>query len=342
VCTLSARLWAIALSTAFMLPLSGELANAKADKKSEPYAVGYFGEPLGGLSEAERAAFDRGLALFVRRWDEGAGFARNANSCVSCHSIPMPGGSGMSEQAGVNVRVGLNGTEVLQRQSGATSDAIDRSAAEVRRTPPLFGLGFIEYAAERAQSGLQRAIFGALAEYNSLRSVIERAFATELGVSSVSSCARVRNDEPYPKRCEPTISERELGDVVTFVRYLAPPPRRGNGSPEGAALFQKIGCAKCHTASITTTLDAPEPLRDTQVTAYTDLGVHNLGYEWPVRTTPLWGLNSFGPPYMHDASASNIEDAIIKHRGEGLISTMSYRALSSAEKERLLAFLKAL
>ena len=70
------------------------------------------------------------------------------------------------------------------------------------------------------------------------------------------------------------------------------------------------------------------------------------GSEW--RTPPLWGLglaeDSQGGTgyYLHDGRATTLEDAISLHAGEALDVRNNYIALSDAEKESLMSFLKSL
>lgn len=54
-----------------------------------------LGEPRLGLTTDELAAFDRGKAVFERRFTQSTGLGPfyNATSCVSCHSTPVTGGS---------------------------------------------------------------------------------------------------------------------------------------------------------------------------------------------------------------------------------------------------------
>jgi CxxC motif-containing protein (DUF1111 family) len=87
---------------------------------------------------------------------------------------------------------------------------------------------------------------------------------------------------------------------------------------------------------------APAALRSKTVKAYTDLKFHELGFERPVRTTPLWGLNSFGPPYMHDGSAISIEEAISTHRGEALHSADMFGKATAVQQGELIEYLKGL
>lgn len=302
----------------------------------EPYAIAYFGEPIRGLSVEQSQSFDRGYQLFVRNWDNSR-VAHNATSCMTCHSVPMPGGAGMSHQALVSVRESEDRTEVLPRLGpGATAPR----HASVRRTPPLFGLGLLEHASQRQTSEGARPIFGARQEFGSLEAFVELAFQQELGVTSAAQCARVASMNP-DAICSPQITEAELADVVTYIRFLAPPPRRTQQSSRGEVLFSQIGCQSCHVALIDTVSKAPEPLREVSAYAYSDLLSHDLGHG-PVRTSPLWGVNSTGPPYMHNAGAQTLSESIAQHGGEASEARAAFVGLSASDRSSLLDYLRGL
>src|SRR5690242_9305773 len=59
---------------------------------------GFFGQPRAEASDAERTIFTNGLRQFSRTWDEreGIGERFNERSCLGCHSVPAPGGSGIA------------------------------------------------------------------------------------------------------------------------------------------------------------------------------------------------------------------------------------------------------
>lgn len=73
------------------------LAGSCGDSDSTTSAETTFtlGQPITGLSDSEREAFERGRAVFERRFrpSEGLGPMYNATSCLSCHSTPDVGGS---------------------------------------------------------------------------------------------------------------------------------------------------------------------------------------------------------------------------------------------------------
>jgi Di-haem oxidoreductase, putative peroxidase len=304
--------------------------------KDADHAVGYFGELLPSLTAEQRSSADSGFRLFVRAWREGDGSARNADSCVACHNVPMPGGSGTSEQARVAIDARFSpGTkqEIAQQHGGPPKTY---AHGLIRRTPALFGIGFIEHA---SPSGTGR--LGAFGQVDDLKSFVAQAFAVELGVSSRASCARGATVEDYPSACAAQLTDTDLDDVVNYLRFLAPPPRKAI-SEHARQLFDSVGCSACHVPTLTTTIDAPEPIRARRFAAFTDLQVHDMGRRAQLRTAPLWGLNSFGPPYMHDACAQSIPEAIACHAGEASSAASRFAALPSKDREALVRFLSDL
>lgn len=307
--------------------------------QNSPYAQGYFGEPIFGLTVEDEQSFDRGFQLFVKRWDEADQNSHNASSCVSCHSVPMPGGSGMSFQALVNIKP--NSAEIVQRING---HSISGDKTEIRRTPPLFGLGLIEFAEQRKINGVLQPFFGALAKDSSLELFILKAFAMELGLYTEESCKLFTSQTENPTySCIAILNKGNIQDVLSFIRFTsAPPKHQAPSNNNQISTFIKIGCGKCHTSSITTSSDAPPPLKNITVNSFTDLKTHDLGTGIKIRTTPLWGVNSFGPPYWHDASANSIDTAINMHKGEAKDSLDKYLSLTSKKRNMLLKFISDL
>jgi CxxC motif-containing protein (DUF1111 family) len=155
---------------------------------------------------------------------------------------------------------------------------------------------------------------------------------------------------------DPEISHTDLGDLIAFSRFLAPPQPRpfSEAATRGEALFDNVGCAKCHMPELASTRG---PVR-----AFTDLLLHNMGpdlagevsfgtpqvsandpptteAEW--RTAPLWGIADVGP-YLHDGRAATLEAAILWHGGEGQAARDAFAALSEQERQDLLEFLRHL
>lgn len=178
------------------------------------------------------------------------------------------------------------------------------------------------------------------------------------------------------------ISESDLQSISHYLALVAVPAQRSiaSGFPKGVApidelkvdaqqvaagskLFQGMRCAACHTAEMKTgSGHLFAELRDQTIRPYTDLLLHDMGPGladkfaegqaqggmW--RTAPLWGigytekvLGKEGKAgYLHDGRARSLTEAILWHGGEGTRARQRFEALSKAERESLLAFLKSL
>ena len=151
--------------------------------------------------------------------------------------------------------------------------------------------------------------------------------------------------------------------VVFYSRNLAVPARRDESDPtvlRGKALFYGIGCTGCHTPKHATRSDWPvEALAGQLIWPYTDLLVHDMGEdladrrpeggasgrEW--RTAPLWGIGltevvNGHTRFLHDGRARNLVEAILWHGGEAESARDAFRAMPSADRAALLAFLNSL
>jgi CxxC motif-containing protein (DUF1111 family) len=93
-------------------------------------------------------------------------------------------------------------------------------------------------------------------------------------------------------------------------------------------------------------------LRHTEVAAYTDLLLHDMGTELAdicfglatpseFRTEPLMGLR-LATQFLHDGRAKTPEQAIDMHGGEGTRARDLFRALPPGDRTALLLFLKTL
>ena len=111
-------------------------------------------------------------------------------------------------------------------------------------------------------------------------------------------------------------------------------------------MFTEAGCDACHVRSLKTS-------DGTSVALFSDLLLHDVAVVGATgiadgdasvrefRTPPLWGLPNTAP-YLHDGSASDVEQAIAGHAGEALASAQAYQALTVSERQALLAFLGSL
>ncbi|MBS4029455.1 MAG: hypothetical protein KGZ58_12565 [Ignavibacteriales bacterium] len=162
---------------------------------------------------------------------------------------------------------------------------------------------------------------------------------------------------------EPEVSFSTLNDVANYLRMLAP-PKRGKITSQiklGDSLFTAIGCANCHIPKMQTGIHPTiAALSNKQVHLYSDLLLHDMGdeladnfiegeangKEW--RTTPLWGLRLYAENlggtayYLHDGRTNDLKTAILFHGGEAMSARNLFNALSNADKEAVLAFLRSL
>ena len=151
--------------------------------------------------------------------------------------------------------------------------------------------------------------------------------------------------------------------VVFYSRNLAVPARRNESDPtvlRGKALFYGIGCTGCHRPKHATRSDWPVgALAGQLIWPYTDLLVHDMGEaladgrpegdasgrEWS--TAPLWGIGltevvNGHTRFLHDGRARNLVEAILWHGGEAESARDAFRAMPSADRNALLAFLNSL
>ncbi len=161
---------------------------------------------------------------------------------------------------------------------------------------------------------------------------------------------------------DPEISDEHIGYLEFYCRTLAvPAPRNINNSQvkKGAALFEKLDCAVCHTPKQKTGYNPVSTLSYQTFYPYTDMLLHDMGENladnrpdfradgtmW--KTPPLWGIGltykvNSHTMFLHDGRANNLTEAILWHGGEAQTSKEKFKALSIEKRESLLAFLNSL
>lgn len=148
---------------------------------------------------------------------------------------------------------------------------------------------------------------------------------------------------------------RVLELLTTYTEVITVPARDPGsydkpGVSEGDQLFNKIGCADCHTPVQRTRSSAETHLRDLVIRPYTDMKTWDLG-EGDFRTPALWGLghnidllerNQRQVLFWHDGSATSVKDAILKHGGDGKKARDAFKDLSSQEQTNIANFIRTL
>ncbi len=261
----------------------------------------------------------------------------------------------------------------------------------LRLTTPLYGAGLIEAIPDAtiiANSLLPKAPgvqgrpamvtdvatgetrvgrFGWKAQHATLLSFSGDALNNEIGITNrlfpqaaapdgneallarfVSASAPI---EDQPSR---TTGLSEIDRVTNYMRFLAG-PTGAPSTPAAAAgknVFTTLGCASCHTPSLSTGPNASAALSNQTVPLYSDLLLHNMGAlndgiaqadaaPTEMKTAPLWGL-SIRHQYLHDGRALTVAAAILAHDGEGAAAQEAYGRLPPTEQQQLIAFLGTL
>ncbi|HEU4731951.1 MAG TPA: di-heme oxidoredictase family protein [Kofleriaceae bacterium] len=277
-----------------------------------------------------------------------------------------------------------DGEVVMLREPRVRPVRIDGSelGAEIRtsyrQAPGLFGVGLLE-AVPEAQilaladpddadgdgiSGRANQVwdpdvqatvlgrFGHKATVSTLRQQIAAAFAIDMGLSNKLL------PEPDGMR---DVSDDQFEQVLFFVSTIAVPAAapQNAAARRGRGLFDELGCAGCHVATLTTGDHAIPELAHQTIHPYTDLLLHDVGdlltdarrdflaegVEW--RTPPLWGLGlvqlvSPDATFLHDGRARTLTEAILWHGGEALAAREAFRLASKDQRDALIAFLQTL
>lgn len=222
--------------------------------------------------------------------------------------------------------------------------------------------------------------FGWKAQNKSLLVFAGEAYNVEMGVTNeLFPDERGYPPTPLPAAClvnptpedltifDPSLSLSDVVQFAVFMRFLdQPTPACGGTSgivcssqiQRGAAVFASIGCANCHTPSLTTTTSefTPAALSGVQANLFSDLALHHMGEGLAdgitqgnagpdqFRSSPLWGIGQriF---FLHDGRTDNLYTAIQAHASPGSEANRvinNYNQLSVTDQQNLILFLRSL
>jgi len=267
----------------------------------------------------------------------------------------------------------------------------------LRSTISVMGDGFVEAVANDTLTGIMNAQaaaqrgqtinvpvleqpgttrvgrFGHKDQQASMLSFAADAYVNEMGITSPTqpnentSNGRTVAEPPDA----PAGTDDDGVDVAKFAVFmratLAPPVDTviGNSADgqAGSTLFNQIGCAVCHTRSITTavpgTLINGGAARvsvangNKIIHPFSDFLLHDVGTgdgivqnggaatRNKIRTAVLWGLRARGR-FMHDGLSFSFEDAIARHAGQASTARANFNALTATNRARVLTFLSSL
>src|SRR5229473_7874870 len=217
--------------------------------------------------------------------------------------------------------------------------------------------------------------FGWKAQHHSLMAFAGDAYRTEMGVpnetsgygrESLSTVCYALYEAAYD---DPNYSSSyDLSETprvflfTEFMRFLGPPmPVKefagvtAQAVNNGRRLFERVGCALCHTPSLRTGNESDLPaLNGRDAVLYSDLLLHRMGpkltdgivqgHAGPdsFRTAPLWGIGQ-RVFFLHDGRTADLLVAIEEHashsrelHSEADAVIDRFRALSPAERQDIL------
>ena len=344
---------------------------------------GAAGGPSRPLDAAELKRFEAGREVFDRDQPSTAGLGPrfNGDSCRACHFDPVIGGAGpidlnVSRHGLVDEGTGVfsapaQGT--MAHRHGVFVDArppVDAQANvfETRQPPSTLGLGLIEQISKEtilaladpsdADSDGIRGVaqvlpdgrvgrLGWKAGVPSVEEFLRDAMSNELGLTMPARDGQtfgfLTDDDAT---ADPELTDDDYANLLFYMQMLGPPPTKpgfDEAAATGGPVFERIGCASCHVASLPTADGVPVPL-------YSDLLLHDVlpDNAWGIadgaagmrsfRTAPLWGISDTAP-YMHDGRATTLEASIEAHAGEAAASRDAFVALDATDRQALLDFL---
>jgi len=223
------------------------------------------------------------------------------------------------------------------------------------------------------------ARFGWKAQNKSLLLFAGEAYNVEMGISNelfqqereekpACQFATVPNGVTDTEATETPGGLSAIEHFAFFQRFLAPPtpspnmPGGASSISNGRAKFVSVGCALCHTPTLTTGNSTVEALKNKPVNLFSDLLLHNMGPGLAddilqgeaagdeFRSSPLWGLGQriF---FLHDGRTSDLLEAIQAHKSAGNAQfgpseanavIHNFNRLDEQQKQDVLNFLRSL
>jgi len=213
--------------------------------------------------------------------------------------------------------------------------------------------------------------FGWKAQNKSLLIFSGEAYNVEMGITNELfpnereenvNCATNGTPENQMGLSVGSTDPADISEFMAFMKFLDQPTPACTGTgcsssiQNGHKLFTMIGCAACHTESMTTGTSSCNALSHQQANLFSDLALHHMGSKLAdgvsqgaagpdeFRTAPLWGVGQriF---FLHDGRTSDLLQAVLAHDNPGSEATRVtdiFEALSKSQKQDILNFLRSL
>jgi len=255
-----------------------------------------------------------------------------------------------------------------------TSNPTTKAALGIRGRPNII-LPFHAISGQPNKNGNDGTLgrFGWKAQNKSLLVFSGEAYNVEMGITNeafqterdeTATCQFTTVPNSVTKVDSPTLLDglSSIEKFAFFMRFLAPPmpspdtPGGAESIARGRSLFDRIGCALCHTPTLQTGNAMVTALRNQPVHLYSDLLLHDMGVGLAdgivqgqagpreFRTAPLWGLGQriF---FLHDGRTADLRVAILVHQRKGSEANAvirNFNQLLDGQKQDVLNFLRSL
>jgi len=201
--------------------------------------------------------------------------------------------------------------------------------------------------------------FGWKAQFATLQEFVANACANELGLGNPLMAQAQPYAHSQAAKVDRDLDQQQFSALVAFVDTLPRPTEVTPSDPHeqglierGKAVFEQIGCAICHTPELGGVSGIYSDLLLHRLTTPTDVGggyaevqkvplpdEHPLPDEW--KTPALWGVAD-SAPYFHDGKSPTLEDAILRHHGDGISVTKAFELLPARDRTSIMRFLQSL
>jgi CxxC motif-containing protein (DUF1111 family) len=293
--------------------------------------------------------------------------------------VDAPGGSLINDRAisaVIQERVSSSDTIRTFRMSLSTLgdgfvECIDSNVlvANVNAQPAAQRGTLIQVPVNEAGNAPRTGRFGWKDQHASLESFSADAYLNEMGITSpLQPTENTSNGASVAAFDGVADPEDDGDDVEAFAAFMRATRAPGRGAinaqvTQGDSLFTQIGCAVCHTRSFTTApagtsinqgaFIVPAALGNKIIHPFSDFALHNVGTGDGIvqnggqatanqlRTPPLWGVRA-RIRLMHDGESLTVNDAILRHAGQATTARNNYNALTTAQKQALIAFVLSL
>jgi CxxC motif-containing protein (DUF1111 family) len=241
-----------------------------------------------------------------------------------------------------------------------------------------------------ANNTLRHGRFGWKAQQASLLSFAGDAYLNEMGITNPfdgfggrsssdpnagtsenpASTAEGVINVTFPSVFDPVPDPEDDGDdVLAFADFMAATRAPGRQNPipaaatRGDSLFNAVGCAVCHTRTLTTAAPGtlinggafavPTALGNKIIHPFSDFALHNIGTGDGIvqnagqgsanqmRTAPLWGIRGRNR-FLHQGLNVTIFDVIQLHAGQATTARNNFNVLTAGQQNDLIAFVLSL